>query len=140
MTTSIRWRGDFRSLEANILHAQAFNTREYGDEEWDWVRLVTQHSLGWVTARQDRELVGFVNVLTDGLVHAWIQDVMVATAARHQGIGRDMVRLAREKVAEAGCDWLHVDFDPELADFYYDACGFTPSAAGVIALSEDRHE
>ncbi len=34
----------------------------------------------------------------------------------------------------AGCEWLHVDFDDELRTFYLDACGFTPTAAGVIAL------
>ena len=41
-------------------------------------RLLEGHSLGWVVAREDGSLVGFVNVLWDGLVHAWIQDTMVA--------------------------------------------------------------
>ena len=44
--------------------------------------LVHRHSLGWVVAREGAELVGFVNVLWDGLVHAWLQDTMVAVRAR----------------------------------------------------------
>jgi hypothetical protein len=31
---------------------------------------------------------------------------------------------------------LHVDFDDHLRTFYYDACGFTPTNAGPIALAE----
>jgi hypothetical protein len=47
---------------------------------------VHRHSLGWVAARRDdEELVGFVNLFWDGLVHAWIQDTMVAASARNEG-------------------------------------------------------
>jgi hypothetical protein len=47
----------------------------------------------WVVARDDAKLVGFVNVLWDGLVHAWIQDTMVARAA-HRGVGTFLVAVA----------------------------------------------
>jgi GNAT superfamily N-acetyltransferase len=95
---------------------------------------VRQHSLGWVVAREDARLVGFVNVLWDGLVHAWIQDTMVAKSARHQGIGTELVALAVKETRGAACEWLHVDFDDHLRPFYIDACGFTPTHAGLIAL------
>jgi len=36
----------------------------------------------------------------------------------------------------AGCEWLHVDFDAHLRDFYVGACGFRPTHAGLIALQE----
>ena len=51
-----------------------------------------RHSLGWVTARRGDELVGFANVLWDGLVHAWLQDVMVTSSAQRNGIGTDSSR------------------------------------------------
>ena len=34
----------------------------------------------------------------------------------------------------AGCEWLHVDFDDDLAPFYFDSCGFEPTRAGLIHL------
>jgi hypothetical protein len=34
----------------------------------------------------------------------------------------------------AECEWLHVDFDDEHRPFYFDACGFTPTNAGLIEL------
>lgn len=128
------WRGTFGSSEANALHAEAFGTRVLSDEEWDWWGLVNRHSLGWVVGRDEGLLVGFVNVLWDGSVHAWIQDVMVSQVMRRQAVGTELVRLAREAARAAGCEWLHVDFDDELRPFYFDACGFKPTNGGLIQL------
>jgi GNAT superfamily N-acetyltransferase len=105
--------------------------------EWDWNALTATHSLGWVVARDGGAIVGFVNVLWDGLVHAWIQDVMVAETARGQGVGVRLVQAATQGARDAGCEWLHVDFDDHLRSFYFDACGFKPTNAGLIALQGD---
>ncbi len=134
MTVEHTWRGAFRSREVNELHAEAFGTRTFTDEEWDWEGLTARHSLGWVVARDDDVLVGFVNVAWDGLAHAWIQDVMVAVDRRGEGTGVALVRAAGEGARAAGCEWLHVDFDDDLRAFYFDACGFRPTTAGLIAL------
>ena len=135
-TVEYAWRGDFTNPEANQLHADAFNHRTYEESEWDWVGLCNAHSLGWVTARIDGRLVGFVNVPWDGLVHAWIQDEMVSSDARHQGIGVGLIDVAREAAKQAGCEWLHVDFDDDLRPFYFGAAGFTPTNGGLINLTE----
>jgi GNAT superfamily N-acetyltransferase len=128
------WRGEFANGEINALHAEAFETRVFDDAEWDWVGQVNAHSLGWVVARSDGAMVGFVNVVWDGLLHAWLQDTMVASASRGNAIGTELVAAARNGAKDAGCDWLHVDFDPDLASFYIGACGFTPTSAGLIEL------
>jgi GNAT superfamily N-acetyltransferase len=134
VTAIFEWRGGFSNTEVNALHAEAFGTRIYDESEWDWVGLTERHSLGWVVARQDGDLVGFVNVLWDGLVHAWLQDTMVGTRSRGEGIGTGLVAHAKEAAKAAGCEYLHVDFDEHLRPFYFDACGFTPTWAGLIAL------
>lgn len=128
------WRGPFTSAEANRLHAAAFGTRVYTDDEWDWVALVERHSLGWCTVRIEGELVGFTNVIWDGLVHAWLQDVMVSPSQQRTGIGQAMVELAAVEATRAGCEWLHVDFDDDAAGFYLERCGFKPSNAGLKYL------
>lgn len=129
------WRGSFTNAQVNELHAEAFGTRVFTEAEWDWIGLVGRHSLGWVTVRDRGEsLVGFVNVLWDGFVHAWIQDLMVANTARGIGIGVAIVDEVRRQAKAAGCEWLHADFDDDLRPFYYHACGFTPTNAGLIEL------
>ncbi|MBI5088941.1 MAG: GNAT family N-acetyltransferase [Actinobacteria bacterium] len=136
MAVAFEWRGAFENDEVNSLHAEAFDTRVFDAAEWDWQQLTSAHSLGWVVARDGDALVGFVNVLWDGLVHAWIQDVMVAASARGRRVGVRLVELATRGARDAGCEWLHVDFDDHLRPFYFDACGFSPTNAGLIALHE----
>ncbi len=135
MTITYDWRGPFTSQEVNALHAQAFGTRVFSDIEWDWQQLTADHSLGWSTARgREGRLIGFVNVLWDGLVHAWIQDLMVDQKTRHQGVGQQLVARAADGATHAGCEWLHVDFEDELRPFYFAACGFSPTNAGLLRL------
>jgi GNAT superfamily N-acetyltransferase len=134
MAITYEWRGEFNNVELNELHAEAFETRVFDEAEWNWVDQVQRHSLGWVVARDDGRLVAFVNVLWDGLVHAWLQDTMVLKTARHLGVGTALVTAAVEEARRAGCEWLHVDFEEHLSSFYLDACGFRPTAAGLIAL------
>lgn len=135
MAVMYQWRGAFTNDEVNALHAEAFGTRVYDESQWNWIELVHRHSLGWVVARDGPGLAGFVNVLWDGLVHAWLQDVMVAAGARGRGIGTALVDRARRGASAAGCEYLHVDFGEHLSAFYYDACGFRPTRAGLLPLT-----
>ena len=132
MTIAYEWRGPFTDHEANTLHAEGFGNDP--DHTWDWWAQVNRHSLGWVTARDGAELVGFVNVAWDGSVHAFILDTVTALRVQRRGIGAGLVAIAAKHAREAGCEWLHVDFDDHLGEFYFDACGFTPTTAGLIAL------
>jgi ribosomal protein S18 acetylase RimI-like enzyme len=75
-----------------------------------------------------------VNVAWDGSAHAFILDTVVALEARHQGVGAGLVAEARRRAQAAGCEWLHVDFEDEIAPFYLEACGFRPTRAGLIRL------
>ena len=129
-----QWRGDFENSELTSLHRDAFESESIVAVEADWKSLLLKHSLGWVTARDEFHLIGFVNVIWDGQVHAWIQDVMVSSASRKLGIGSSLVAYAREACKSAGCEWLHVDFEARLSSFYFDACNFKPTTAGLIHL------
>jgi GNAT superfamily N-acetyltransferase len=106
-----------------------------GKPERGWWDRISPHSLGWVTARKgDGTLVGFVNVAWDGGDHAFLIDTKTRGSYQRQGIGTRVVRLAAERAKAAGCNWLHVDFDDHLRAFYFDACGFAPTNAGLIDL------
>ena len=94
-----------------------------------------RHSLGYVCARKDGKLVGFVNVAWDGGVHAFLLDPTVRSDYQHKGIGRKLVRHAEDLSRKSGVEWLHVDFEPRLAAFYR-KCGFQEKRAGLINLKE----
>jgi ribosomal protein S18 acetylase RimI-like enzyme len=131
------WRGTLTDAElAELVDAHG------GRSEVGWWDRIRRHSLGWVTAREpDGVLVGFVNVAWDGGDHAFLLDTKTRTTHQRRGIATQVVRVAARHAMAAGCEWLHVDFDPHLGSFYYDACGFRPTEAGLIhlpTLAEDR--
>ncbi len=126
----LRWRGPLSDAEMVDLVASYGGTPVPG--WWDTIR---PHSFGWVTARAtDDVVVGFVNVVTDGGDHAFLIDTKTRGAFQRQGIATCVVAFAAEHAKAVGCEWLHVDFDDELRAFYLDACGFEPTAAGLIHL------
>jgi ribosomal protein S18 acetylase RimI-like enzyme len=92
-----------------------------------------QHSLLYVCAYSDDRVIGYVNVAWDGGIHAFLLDTSVHPDVRHQGIGTQLVREAAEAAKARGIEWLHVDFEPPLTDFYR-ACGFVHTDAGLINL------
>lgn len=129
--TVYQWRGPFTDVELNRLHGEAFD-HPVGDTAW-WDR-VQRHSLGWVTARDAGRLIGFVNVVWDGGAHAFLLDTCTTPRLQGRGVGTALVSRAAAEATAAGCDWLHVDFVPELERFYLTACGFRATTAGLINL------
>lgn len=130
MSVRYAWGGDVSDAELVAL------TESYGGHsEAGWWDRIRPHSLGWVTARDDDgALVGFANVAWDGGDHAFLLDPKTRGDLQRRGIGTELVRVATEHARDAGCEWLHVDFDERLADFYFRACGFRPTPAGLIRL------
>jgi len=127
------WRGDAIDAELVALTESSGGTPEAG--WWDRIR---PHSLGWVVARDgDSAMIGFVNVAWDGGDHAFLLDTTVRPDHRRGGIGTELVRIAARHAADAGCEWLEVDFEEHLAAFYLGACGFEPTRAGLIHLRSD---
>jgi len=131
MAITYEWRGKFDNAAVNALHAEGF---DHAPLDADWWAQVKRHSLGWVCARDTGELVGFVNVAWNGGSHAFILDTMVKSRVRRRGVGTALVAVAARESRTAGCRWLHVDFEDHLREFYFDACGFEPTNAGLIAL------
>jgi len=102
------WTGDLgKMLPRSIVHACAYD----GDR-----------------------LVGYVNVAWDGGGHAFLLDPTVDVAYQRRGIARELVRHVADAARDRGAEWLHVDYEPHL-DGFYTACGFRPTAAGLIRLA-----
>jgi GNAT superfamily N-acetyltransferase len=124
------WRGeatDDELVELTLSHG--------GNAVSGWWDRIRPHSLGWVTARDEGGgLIGFVNVAWDGGDHAFLIDTKVRPEHQRRGVGTELVRIAAQHAQAAGCEWLEVDFDEDLAAFYLGACGFQPTPAGLLHL------
>lgn len=99
-----------------------------------WSARLEQHSLLWVTAEDESGLIGFVNLIGDGGAHAFILNTIVRPDRQGEGIGRSLIDVAASQAQAAGCHWLHVDFEDDLAEFYLTSCGFRATSAGLRRL------
>ena len=116
----------------NALFADAW--RDHAPRDFS---AVLSHNLGHVCAVADGVLVGFVNVAWDGDKHAFLLDPTVRPDFRRQGIGTRLVRHAIDLAKAKGCEWLHVDHEPRLAEFYA-KCGFRMTEAGLMNLKQQE--
>lgn len=97
-------------------------------------RSVLKEGLTYICAFRKEQLVGYVNIAWDGRSHAFVLDPTVHPLCRQQGIGRQLVMRGIAAAKEAGVEWVHVDFEPHLREFYRQ-CGFQASEAGVINVA-----
>ncbi|WP_097327263.1 GNAT family N-acetyltransferase [Paractinoplanes atraurantiacus] len=131
MTIELIHRFPVDDHELSALHARAFGGP---DLVQPWAQRLERHALTWIGAFDAGALIGFVQVGWDGGRHAFLLDTAVDSAHQHRGIGVALVEAATAESRAAGCEWLHVDFEPHLAHFYLDRCGFRPTQAGLIPL------
>ena len=117
----------------NTLLNRLYATTWPDHEERDFER-VLERSITYVGAfDEDDVLVGFVYVAWDGGAHAFLLEPTVLPAYRHRGIGSELIRHAAREAADAGAEWLHVDYEAGLERFFA-GCGFRPSSAGLLRL------
>lgn len=133
MNPSVQLRSRF-AVDDQVL--SALHARAFGSDAVvvPWARRLGRHAITWVGAFEEEALRGFVHACWDGGDHAFVLDTVVDPDHHRRGIGRAMVLALTREVEAAGCRWLHVDYEPHLAAFYRDACGFGSTDAGLLAL------
>jgi len=75
-------------------------------------------------------LVAWCALLSDGVRHAALLDVIVHPAWQRRGVGRALVARSVAHCLERGVTIIHVDFLPEHAPFY-ERCGFRTGLGGI---------
>nr|WP_296072888.1 GNAT family N-acetyltransferase [uncultured Actinoplanes sp.] len=115
--------------EVGRLHARAFGV---SGRVAGWGERLERHALTWVGAFEDDRLIGFVQVAWDGGAHAFVLDTAVDPDWQGRGVGATIVKTAVDEARRAGCEWVHVDYEPHLETFYVDRGGFRPTSAGLI--------
>jgi GNAT superfamily N-acetyltransferase len=118
-----------RAIQA--LFSNAWDHKSKGDDQ-----LLLARADGYVAAFDDDQLVGFVKVITDAGLQAFLLDTTVHPVYQRRGIGLELVRRVTALALDLGCHWLHVNFEPQFEIFYV-RCEFTPTQAGLIRLLED---
>ncbi len=75
-------------------------------------------------------LLAWCAILSDGVRHAVLLDVIVHPSLQRQGVGKALVGKAITHIQEHGISIIHVDFEPETTVFY-ERCGFQVGLSGI---------
>jgi ribosomal protein S18 acetylase RimI-like enzyme len=92
---------------------------------------IKEHLFTYFTARINGELIGYINVLSDGYVDAYLQDLMVHPEYQNEGIGSELLKRAIKYLQRNKIKAIQVIFGPELEGFYK-KFGFHIVKAGII--------
>ena len=82
-----------------------------------WERLedkydkILANSYAHFTLREDGQLLAFVNILSDGIVDAFLLDLMVYPSIQRRGVGKALVDAAIAGLTNDGIRCNHVTFD-----------------------------
>ncbi|MUT68335.1 GNAT family N-acetyltransferase [Paenibacillus sp. NEAU-GSW1] len=122
--------GELNSLELNEL----FRTNNWQVEPHERLDNSIRSTWGWITARRydDNQLIGFVQVISDGIRHAYILKMIVHPNYRRHGIGSKIMTELMELLKEN-------ELVPTLVatpgnDNYYKKFGFEAESNGFKAM------
>ena len=90
-----------------------------------------EHLFTYLTARINGELIGYIDVLSDGSVDAYIQSLIVHPKYQKRGIGSELLKRIIIYLQQKNIKSIQVIFDPELEGFYK-KFGFHILKAGII--------
>ena len=85
----------------------------------------------YFTARKDGKLVGFIDVLSDGIADSYLQDLAIHPNFQGKGIGTELVKKAIRFLQKNKIKCIQVTFNPECENFFK-RFGFHIYKAGVI--------
>ena len=85
----------------------------------------------WVTCFDNDVLIGYADVVSDGVDDAYIRDVIVHPDYQHRGIGSTLLSMIATRIRTDGIKMVHVIFEPSLEAFYKKA-HFRIMSSGVI--------
>jgi GNAT superfamily N-acetyltransferase len=83
------------------------------------------------TARKDGKLIGFIDILSDGIADAFLQDLMVHPDYQNNGIGSEIMKRAIGFIKSKNIKCIQVTFQDHLLSFY-EKFGFYIFKAGII--------
>jgi GNAT superfamily N-acetyltransferase len=86
------------------------------------------------SVRLNGRLVGYLNVISDGVSDALLNNLIVHPDYQRQGIGKSLLETAVKELSKDGVMFFNLVFKEELVPFYK-KCGFHIMRAGIIDLN-----
>ncbi len=92
-----------------------------------------------VACYEEQRLIGYVDVLSDGIDDAMIRGLMVDPDYRKQGVATRLLNIVTSEIRKDRIKTVNVLFEPELEPLYRKA-GFRIVCGGLIDNEDDNRE
>lgn len=91
-----------------------------------------------VSAYEGDRLIGYVEVVSNGVTDAYIQDLMVHPEMQNQGIGTQMMNIVIKEIKERDIYMLSVIYGEEKLRDFYEKFGFFSMLCGQMQLKDEE--
>ncbi len=92
---------------------------------------ILRKSYAHFSISQDQNLIGFVNVISDGIGDAFLVDLMIHPDFQRRGLGRVLIQETIRQLSSDGIRAIELLFEPHLENFYQEN-GFFIIKGGII--------
>lgn len=92
---------------------------------------VLKQSYAYFSIRNEKKLIAFARVISDGILYSFIVDLTVHSDFQRQGIGKHLVKHIITELKKDDIQYIQLTFYKELEPFYKE-CGFEIIEAGSI--------
>lgn len=99
----------------------------------DYYKYSLKNSYFYICCFDCNELIGFLDVVSNGFTDAYIQDVIVNPSYRNNGIGSHLMTMAIERLKQNKIYAVSVLFEQRLLSFYK-KFGFNIMMAGQLEI------
>jgi aralkylamine N-acetyltransferase len=89
-----------------------------GIDDQDLIKAIITGSHCFCVAETNNKIVAMGRAISDGVSDAYIQDVVVSKAFRHQGIATQIIKRLIEKLEADGIGWIGLIAENNTTAFY----------------------
>jgi len=100
-------------------------------------RKLLKNSYLYICCFEENELIGFLDVVSNGITDAYIQDLIVKPSFQKKGIGKELMNMAIDLLKKDGIYAISVLFNEELQNFYKQF-GFNIMMAGQLETRSEE--
>lgn len=90
-----------------------------------------------ISAYDDDSLIGHIEVVSNGVTDAYIQDLMVHPEWQHQGIGTQLMDMAILELKKRDIYMISVIYGEKELQGYYEKFGFSSMLCGQMQLRDE---
>ena len=97
-----------------------------------------QHNAFHMCCFDGARLVGYVAVVSNGVTDAYVQDLMVHPDYQHQGVGKQLMQRALDRLRAEDIYMVSVIYGDAELQTYYESLGFMTMLCGQMELRSGR--